>query len=255
VQVVAETGSTNADLVAGAKSGRFRSGAVLLAEHQSDGRGRRGRSWVSPARSAITMSVLLQPTVPVARWSWLPLLTGLAMADAVTELAGLPVRLKWPNDLLVVADNQELKLAGVLAEIVELGSGAGVVIGLGLNVSQLAQELPIPAATSLRLAGATTTDRGMLTVALLRAIAGRYQTWQDAAGQARPGGLAAAYRERCLTIGRTVRVELPGRTLHGQVEGIDDDGQLLLVDPTGHRQALAAADVVHVRPQSAAQQA
>ncbi|WP_345713276.1 biotin--[acetyl-CoA-carboxylase] ligase, partial [Kineococcus glutinatus] len=133
VEVVARTGSTNADLLARARAGEA-AGAVLVAEHQSAGRGRMGRTWVSPPRSGLAVSVLLRPAVPAARWSWLPLLAGLALADALVAVAGLPARLKWPNDVLVPVPaggggTVEAKVAGVL---VEAGGDGSVVLGSGL---------------------------------------------------------------------------------------------------------------------------
>ena len=127
ITVVGTTGSTNADLAVRAAQGAPE-GTVLAAEEQLAGRGRMGRQWVSPARSAVMVSVLLRPAaIAPARRGWLPLLAGVAAATAVRQSAGVPAVLKWPNDVLV----GERKLAGILAE----QSGDAVVVGLGLNVS------------------------------------------------------------------------------------------------------------------------
>ena len=134
ITVVETTGSTNADLAARAAQGAPE-GTVLAAEEQLAGRGRMGRQWVSPARSAVMVSVLLRPAaIAPAQRGWLPLLAGVAAATAVRQSAGVPAVLKWPNDLLV----GERKLAGILAE----QSGDAVVVGLGLNVSATEAELP-----------------------------------------------------------------------------------------------------------------
>jgi BirA family biotin operon repressor/biotin-[acetyl-CoA-carboxylase] ligase len=248
LEVLAATGSTNADLAARARAGTASAGAVLTTDDQQAGRGRRERTWTTPPRSALAVSVLLQPTeVPRAAWSWLPLVVGVGVVDALVRVAGLDARLKWPNDVLV-ADH---KVCGVLAEIVELGAGGGaaVVVGVGLNVSQRADELPVPTATSLALAGAATTDRDTVLRAVLRSVGERYLAWVRAGGDPRRSGVGAAYRERCSTIGRQVRVELPGEvTLRGEAEGVDDDGRLLVRPPDEPVRALAAGDVVHVRP-------
>src|SRR5689334_25409181 len=103
-------------------------GAVLVAEHQATGRGRLDRTWVSPPRAGLTVSFLLRPDVPAARRGWLPLLTGVALAEAVGEVTGVRASLKWPNDLLAVDGR---KLAGILAE----STGTAVVVGVGLNVN------------------------------------------------------------------------------------------------------------------------
>ena len=266
VDVVAATGSTNADLAAAARAGSVGAGAVLVTDHQRQGRGRRDREWTAPPRSSVIVSVLLAPQaaphrVPPARWSWLPLLAGLAVTDALVHIAGLDARLKWPNDVLVDAPAGAPsargwhKVCGVLAEVVPTPAGQGVVVGIGLNVSQHQEELPgvgpggIPAGSLFTL-GSATTDRDTVLRALLRALAGRCSAWLDAGGDPRASGVAAAYRERCMTIGREVTVHLPGGDLlTGVAEGVDDDGCLLVRPEDGSGvQALAAGDVVHVRP-------
>ena len=248
VRVVRETGSTNSDLVAQAAAGEAAAGAVLVAEEQTAGRGRLDRRWSAPARSGIFLSVLLRPGdlgVPRERWSWLPLLTGVAAASALSRTAEVGVRLKWPNDLLVTVDGTERKLGGILAEL----AGDAVVIGIGLNVSLRAEELPVPTAGSLLLAGAGVTDRETLVRALLRTFADLYTDWCSAAGHSEASGLRPAYAAQCATIGRPVRVELPGgRELLGEAVSVDGDGRLVVRDADGVEQAVAAGDVVHVRP-------
>ena len=146
VLVVARTGSTNTDCAARARAGAPE-GLVLAAEEQTAGRGRLGRTWLSPPRAALTFSVLLRPAgVPPARRGWLPLLAGVATATAVRHVSGLDARLKWPNDLLL----GPRKLAGILAE----QSGDAVIVGIGVNVSAARAELPVTAAAALPAAAA-----------------------------------------------------------------------------------------------------
>lgn len=239
VRVVASTGSTNADLMAAARAG-VPEGRVLVAEAQTAGRGRLGRAWVAPAGTALTFSVLLRPIdVPPARWGWLPLLAGLALAQAVPEPSGPTVTLKWPNDLLA----GDRKVAGILVERVETPAGAAAVVGFGVNVSTGAADLPVPTATSLALAGAPAVERRTLLGATLHRLAGAYVAWRAAEGDADRAGLRAEYARRCATIGRVVRVELPGgQVVAGRAEGVDVDGRLVV-----DGRALAAGDVVHVR--------
>ncbi|MGC4886982.1 biotin--[acetyl-CoA-carboxylase] ligase [Micromonospora sp. DT227] len=258
LELLVETGSTNADVVAAARAGEPE-GLVVVAERQTAGRGRRGRVWQSPPRAGIAASVLLRPgeadaergwsPVPATGYGWLPLLAGVALAESVRLLAELDARLKWPNDLLV----DGAKCAGVLAEAVP-GDGAvppAIVVGVGLNVTLRAAELPenptgLPA-TSLQLAGATATDRDPLLRALLRSLADWYARWRDAGGDAEASGLRDEYLAGCATIGRRVRVLLPdGREVHGTATGVDPDGQLL-VDASGDTLRLAAGDVLHLR--------
>jgi BirA family biotin operon repressor/biotin-[acetyl-CoA-carboxylase] ligase len=244
LDVVEETASTNVDVVAAARAGAAE-GLVVVAEHQHAGRGRAGRRWSSPPRAGLAVSVLLRPGGAPARWGWLPLLAGVALAEAVTRVAGVPATLKWPNDLLV----GDGKCAGVLAEVA--GDDA-VVVGFGLNVSLRAGELPEPApgglpATSLALAGAGTTDRGMLLCALLSSIERWYGQWRATGGDVERCGLRAAYLRDCATVGRPVRVQLPdGVTLAGTADTVDAAGRLVLRTAAGVR-SLAAGDVVHLR--------
>jgi BirA family transcriptional regulator, biotin operon repressor / biotin---[acetyl-CoA-carboxylase] ligase len=248
VEVVPSTGSTNADVAARARGGEP-PGLVLVTDDQVAGRGRMARAWVVPPRSSITVSVLLAPRAPIARWGWLPLLTGLAVVRTLVEVARVPAVLKWPNDVLVPAPGGDLgKVCGVLAETAPTPSGPAVVVGAGLNVTQDAGELPVPTATSLRLSGAATTDRELLLAAYLRRLAADVRDWDDAGGDPERSGIGPAYREACTTIGRDVEVHLPGGApLAGRCEGVDDEGRLLVRDRAGTVHALAAGDVVHVR--------
>ncbi len=246
VTLLDETPSTNAVLAARVHDSSA-SGAVVIAEHQTLGRGRLDRSWAAPPRSGLTMSVLVRPhDVTVSRWSWIPLLAGLAVAAAVRREAEVPAGVKWPNDV-VVADH---KLAGLLVERVESPSQPpAAIIGIGLNVSLRRAELPVPSATSLALEGAATTDRSLLARAILRNLEGLLTGWQQAGGEAHHG-LHAAYVDACTTLGRDVRIELPGGThAEGRADGIDAAGRLLVRTARG-REAFGAGDVVHLRPKA-----
>ena len=246
IEVVPSTGSTNADLLARALRGEPE-GAVLAAEEQRAGRGRMGRTWTSPPRAALTFSVLLKPAVPPARRGWLPLLTGVAVAAAVTEVTGVETSLKWPNDVL--AGDGDAKLAGILAE----AAGDAVVVGIGLNVSTEPAEFPSPRpgalpATSLRAAGATALNRASLLLAILEGFERWYRAWQRAGGDPDRSGLRPGYTRLSATIGRTVRAELPGgQALSGPAAGVDSDGRLLVRVSPVSEVAVAAGDVVHLR--------
>ena len=236
VQVAAQTGSTNADLLGQARAGAAE-GLVLVAEEQTAGRGRLGRAWSAPPRAGLIFSVLLRPSdVPPTRLGWLPLLTGVAVASAVRDEAAVPASLKWPNDVLV----GERKLAGILAE----AHGDAVVVGVGLNVTLSQADLPVPAATSLLIEGAASPDRTSLLAAILTELGHRYQAWRADPGRA---GLGADYLRWCATIGREVRVELPGGALlTGTAQDVDDAGRLVVRTPD-NLVPVGAGDVVHVR--------
>jgi BirA family transcriptional regulator, biotin operon repressor / biotin---[acetyl-CoA-carboxylase] ligase len=254
VEVTALTGSTNADLLARAAGGAGE-GIVLAAEEQQAGRGRLGRAWVSPPRAALTFSLLLRPRgIPPARRGWLPLLTGVAVAAAVRTVAAVDAQLKWPNDILV----GPAKLGGILAE----AAGDAVVIGIGLNVSTEAAELPPPGpgalpATSLLLSsqGAAMPTREALLSEILAGAERWYQAWRQGGGDPERCGLRATYIRLCGTIGRSVRVELPaGQGFSGLAVGVDPDGRLLVRESSssgssssGSVRAVAAGDVVHLR--------
>jgi BirA family biotin operon repressor/biotin-[acetyl-CoA-carboxylase] ligase len=238
VRVLESSPSTNAEVAAAARDGASE-GLVVVAESQTAGRGRRDRSWTTPPRAGLTFSVLLRPPFPAAGWGWLPLLAGLAVATPVTRLSELDVALKWPNDALV----GERKLGGILAEVV----GTAVVVGIGLNVSLRPDELPVPTATSLAIEGSVVVDRDPVLRAVLREFERRYVDLTRASGDAAACGLAADYRAACATLGRAVRVELPGpQVLEGTAIDVDADGRLVL-DVGGGRQTVAAGDVVHIR--------
>jgi len=280
IEVVESTGSTNADLLARALAGEPE-GTVLATEHQQAGRGRLGRTWITPPRAALTFSLLVRPGVPPARRGWLPLLTGIAVAGAITSVTGVATTLKWPNDVL--ADQGQAgtgqtgtgragigqagtgqtgtgqagtgqtgtgKLVGILAE----AAADAIVVGIGVNVSTEQAELPdrgpgaLPAA-SLLTAGATPDglDRTPLLLAILDAFERRYLTWREADGDPEASGLRAAYLERSGTIGRQVRAELPsGQALSGLAVGVDADGRLLVRSSSGTDPAGAAGSVVPV---------
>lgn len=241
VDVVASTGSTNADLLAAAAAGAP-DRTVLVAEHQYAGRGRLARSWESPPGSGLTLSVLLRPSgVPQARFGWLPLLAGLALVDAVCGLTDAPCGLKWPNDLLLGTG----KAAGILAEVADAVPPA-VVVGIGLNVASAPPGQPD--ATCLAEHAARPVDRAAVLVEVLRRLAEREQRWRAHGGDPHTSRLRADYRAACLTLGSPVRITLPdGGILAGIAEDVDDDGRLLVLDPGGRRRAVAAGDVTHVR--------
>jgi BirA family transcriptional regulator, biotin operon repressor / biotin---[acetyl-CoA-carboxylase] ligase len=247
IEVVRRTGSTNSDLVARFAAGTAEEGTVLIAEEQTAGRGRLDRRWTAPPRSGLFFSVLLRPAgVPVSRWGWLPLLTGVAVATGLSRAAGVDTALKWPNDLLVTVGGEERKAGGILAE---RAGEDGVVVGVGINVTLREHELPVPQAGSLALAGAVSTDRDPLLRAVLRALEDRYTRWRAADGDPLTSGLQETYAAGCATLGRRVRAELPGdRSLTGEAVAIDGDGRLVLVTEDGVREPVGAGDIVHLRP-------
>jgi BirA family biotin operon repressor/biotin-[acetyl-CoA-carboxylase] ligase len=265
LRVLPEVDSTNTALLAAAADGAPH-GSVVVAEAQTAGKGRLGRAWVAPPRSGLFVSILLRPETPPSRWGWLPLLAGVAARSAVARVSELEVALKWPNDLILpgaaeAADSggggnpdadsgygPDRKVGGILAEQGGSDTDLYVVVGIGINVTLRADELPAPHATSLALAGAKVTDRDTLLRVLLRTFGSWYADWAGADGDAEASGLAAAYRAACATIDRPVRAELPGGvTVSGQATGLDADGRLLVRKADGTTSPIGAGDVVHLR--------
>ncbi|RBY86588.1 biotin--[acetyl-CoA-carboxylase] ligase [Blastococcus sp. TF02A-30] len=242
LEVLPEVGSTNTELLDRARDD-LPEGAVLVAEHQVSGRGRLDRVWTSPPRAGLTVSFLLRPDVPAARRGWLPLLTGVALAESVRETTGVLSSLKWPNDLLA---RDGRKLAGILAQ----SSGDAVVVGVGLNVSTSAAELP-GTGTSLSVVTGGTVDRGPLLLAFLRAVESRYRRWATVLGDPVSSQLAQDYLGWSSTVGSEVEVTLPdGSALHGTAQAVDWDGRLVVRTPEGTVE-LASGDVRHVRTRAA----
>ncbi|APT93124.1 biotin--protein ligase [Corynebacterium phocae] len=271
VRYVEETGSTNTDLM---QATDVADATVLITNSQTAGKGRLGRSWVAPAGSQVTFSVLILPD-SLEHLGTLPLAAGLAIMDSIPGTV-----LKWPNDVLLGGK----KLSGVLAEAGPVGSAfkspefkageltktevtkaevtktevtkaevtktelapktqaagspsARVVVGMGINVTLDAGELPVPTATSLKIAGID-TDRTEVAIAVLRNLRTRFDQWESQDPQ-----LMRDYRQVCSSIGMNVRLEAPGGDIHGTVEGVAEDGRINVGG-----QYYSAGDVIHLRP-------
>lgn len=237
-----------------------RPGRVVVADHQSAGLGRRGRSWTAPPDSSIAVSVVL-PAPDPAGLGWVPLVTGLAVSRALARSRyAVSTVLKWPNDVLARDGQEWLKICGVLAHAVpQGGSGPVVVVGAGVNIDQTREELPVPTATSWRLARGgpnhKVTVGGRVTAPLpdgareqfvadyLDEVADLMSTLASDAGT-----VHTAYRSLCSTIGARVQVHLPeGGTRTGTAVHVDENGALV-VEGDGRTSVHLAGDVVHVRP-------
>ena len=217
-------------------------GAVLIAEHQTMGRGRNGRRWSAFPGAQILLSVgVATHAVPTDLWGWLPLAAGVAVADAVSAVSGIDARLKWPNDVLAEGG----KLAGILAEAVP--TRERIVVGIGVNVTLRSAEVPDVGIASLLEIGVEAPDRERLTRRLLLDLGGRIAEWrQISAGSSK---LIDDYRARSATIGSRVRAELPGGgRVVGLARDVDDQGRLV-IEVDGQPVAISAGDVAHLRPE------
>lgn len=256
LEVVEEIGSTNAELLARAADGAP-DRSVLLADYQASGRGRLGRVWTAPPRTQVAVSVLLRPgDITPTLFGWLPLMTGLAVRDGLREAAGVDAALKWPNDVLV----EGRKISGILAEMTTVPAAGdfqvrlpAIVVGVGINVSLTEEQLPVPHAISLAIAGGS-VDRDAVARAVLEALAHRHQQWRECergSGSTISDELMETYIQACSTIGADVRVELPGDIVKtGRAVRVDREGRLVVVPhdtDAGGEFAVAAGDVTHVR--------
>lgn len=211
---------------------------VVVADHQVAGRGRMGRSWETPSGTSVTLSAVV-PAPPALR-GWVPLVAGLAVSRALERVACLHAALKWPNDVLVAEDGWR-KVSGILCEARE----GLVVVGIGVNVDQAREELPVETATSLRLCGAAGLRREDVVTAVLQELAGLHGDLT--AGGAARERVQAAYRAACRTIGRPVELHLAGGVSRSALAtGVDPEGRLVVRDGSGEY-AVAAGDVVHAR--------
>lgn len=229
------TGSTMDEVIARAAEGAPE-GLAVVTDRQTAGRGRAGRTWTHHTGESLLVSVLLRPTLPPEQLGTLPLLVGIAAAEAIEGATGREVALKWPNDLLL----DGAKVGGILLTSVATGDRVQmVVVGLGINLSGSGDELPA-GATSLELASGRRVSRDDLLASFLARLSEHYTAWQGAGG----AGDLHGWRRRMAFAGEQVRVEDGARTWEGTLAGIDDSGRLLLRDATGAEHAISAGDVV-----------
>jgi BirA family biotin operon repressor/biotin-[acetyl-CoA-carboxylase] ligase len=227
---------------------------LAVADEQTAGRGRSGRAWVSRPDFALTMSLGFQPgyLAPDRLWR-LPAIVALAMADAAEEAAGLPIgmlRLKWPNDIAVVSDAGVRKVAGILSETGDAGTAdIRAVVGIGVNTAWPRTEFPVELAATMTSLGEVSrghpVDNDSLLVAFLLHLEPRVLALRTGRFD------VAGWRDRQLTTGRDVRVEMPdGSTIETRAVGVDAISGALLVEdekgPGGERE-LTAGEIVHVR--------
>ena len=254
VDVVRVTGSTNSDLCNRTEAPN---GTVLIAEEQSQGRGRLNRAWSAPAFSQVIVSAsFLLPGVPSNRLGLVSLLAGVSIAEGLRKSAGVEATLKWPNDVLVDAR----KLVGILVEAPHVGDVSRVVVGFGVNYDLTTSELPVPHATSVALDTTRSQAVGVnseepapelasredIIVAILLRLQEDMERFRAMGGA--PQTFLSRYKKFSATLGTTVKVMLPGDSvMEGTAVDIAEDGQLI-VDTGGSRTSVSAGDVVHLRP-------
>ncbi|MBP5985560.1 MAG: biotin--[acetyl-CoA-carboxylase] ligase [Azonexus sp.] len=223
VDALDECDSTSSELMRRTDRGAP-AGTVVVADRQSAGRGRRGRTWLSSPESSLTFSLLWRFPGPVSRLSGLSLAVGLGLAQALEGLGVRGIRLKWPNDVLLESEGEFAKLAGVLIELTSDRRGSQAIIGIGLNLDAPSGDFPMPV-TGLTRASSLPPDRHAVLAAILARLAvvldkfavdgfsclksewQCYHAWQDQMVQILADG---------------------AEPQHGRCMGVDDDGALLL---------------------------
>ncbi len=256
--LLARTESTNDDVRQLALKGAAE-GTTVVAEEQTAGRGRMGRRWLAPPGTCLLTSVLFRPQIPLSQVYILTAIVALAAADAIREVAGLEVALKWPNDLVLPATDVNdvhpgvrwRKLAGLLAEGAPTRGTAGAapsleftIVGLGINVNVPAEALPglAPDATSIMAETGDETDREVLLHQLLLGIERR------TSASRRGESPRSEWKDRLATLGSTVSALTAAGIQHGRAEDVDESGALLLRTENGILHRLTAADVTLLSP-------
>jgi BirA family biotin operon repressor/biotin-[acetyl-CoA-carboxylase] ligase len=229
--VVEVTGSTQDDLFQLASTDAAIPKTILASEYQTSGRGRLDRTFSAPSMSALTFSIYIEPKVDKEEWSFLTLLAGLSVHEALHALdPQVSVGIKWPNDLLI----GEKKFAGMIAQ----ATHKGVVLGIGINVGMTAEELPVDNATSLAIEEFAVLDRNEILAAIINHFEINVEMWEH------DKSFLAEYRSASETIGRDVDVTLPdGEVIHAKAVDISNAGALLLEDGS----EVTVGDVVHLR--------
>lgn len=250
VELLDEVASTNAHAVS-----QPRSWGLVAAHEQSAGRGRMDRSWHVPPGAAVTMSMTLPLPEETSVWGWIPLFVGEAVREALADVtgAGASFGLKWPNDVLARdADGAWRKVGGILCQTVRAASGASLVVaGVGLNVTQGRDELPVESAMSLRGAGHEVTRDAVIEAVAARTMVAA-QRW-GGMDQSQAGAMRDEVRAHCLTVGAVIDVHTPdGAVTRRRAVAIDDVGRIVTVplehgDDSPHKMAYSVADVVHAR--------
>ena len=245
-----QLGSTNDEAHRLAEAGAPH-GTLVIAERQTAGRGRRGRTWIAPAGKSLALTLILRPRLPAARAPELAFAGALAVCETARALGVERAQVKWPNDVQVAGK----KLSGLLAELRTRGSELShVVLGIGVNVNTALDELPEelrPLATSLAIERGGELSRAKVCAELL----GWLEHWLDAHATEGFEPLRLRWKELAATLGKQVRVEsgprapgaAPERTLEGIAEDLDRDGALLVRTASGELRRVHAGDVEHLR--------
>ena len=233
VSVVDVTGSTQIDLAEKIRQDTAIDGEVLIANYQSAGRGRLEREFLAPPSSALLFSFYKKIKRPREEWNFLALLAALAIKDALQNLdSNAEIRVKWPNDILI----HEKKIGGLLCQAAD----DGVIIGIGLNVSMQAAELPVETATSLLLEDFKELDRNTVVKKILHVFEEKYSRWQSNGS----APFISEYQDTCSSLHRKIQITMPNHApVQAIATGVSSFGELILEDGS----LVNSADIIHLR--------
>jgi BirA family biotin operon repressor/biotin-[acetyl-CoA-carboxylase] ligase len=242
ITVYQSTRSTN-DLAHQAALNNSPRPAVFIAEEQSGGRGRNGKSWSSPPNLGLWMSLLLTPNHPLQHWPRITTTAATLIANTLRSTLSLPVQIKWPNDLWIGSS----KLAGVIAETGTSSQGPYVVLGIGINALHSSSDFPPElrsTATSLKIHLAQPPCRNALASNVLRTLA---QIDHSISDQGFSAILQEARKLSCV-IDKSIEFDLNGERLSGRAIDLNDEGHLVLLTADGSERILHSGEVTHIRP-------
>jgi BirA family biotin operon repressor/biotin-[acetyl-CoA-carboxylase] ligase len=227
VSVIEETSSTQSLI----REKSPTPGDVIATEYQSAGRGRLDRSFEAKKSTALLFSFYIEPKISLDKYGFIPLIAGIATARSIQDLTNIKdFKCKWPNDILF----DHLKVAGLLTEV----CGDGIIVGIGINVSSDLADLPVPTATSIKLATGAIIDRNLLLATILNTFLTLISRFEEGAE------LTPEYLELCATIGKSVVAKLPGGVdIQGVATSIDASGALILASG----QLITVGDLIHLR--------
>lgn len=227
------------DLATDLGSRGFPEGTLVLAEAQTKGRGRLARAWISPKHKGIYLSLILRPKIPPGLSPLLTLLAAVSICEAISVIAGLEARIKWPNDIFI----HQKKVGGILTELsAETDEVRFVVVGIGLNVNNDKKALP-EGATSLKEQKKEGISRIELLREILRRTEDNYLKFQKTGGEF----IIDRWRQYSLTLGKRIKVSCNNERVEGHALDIDKDGGLLIRNDAGLVQKVMSGDVVHCR--------
>jgi BirA family biotin operon repressor/biotin-[acetyl-CoA-carboxylase] ligase len=218
-------------------------GVCIVAREQTEGRGRQQRRWISPPDAGLYFSIVLRPRIEVRAWPLITLMAASAVADALRQMCGLAVDIKWPNDIYAGGR----KLSGILAETVETDAGRACILGIGINLKDAAFPSSLrDVATSVEAQTGHAPDAELLLQALTRAIARRYQTLHKTNGAEEMLREWSAHSS--FAAGKRVRVSLENETIEGWTRELEPDGALQVETDAGEIRTVRAGDVIALRP-------